>query len=66
VDNIGLNGLMLLAGQNEREVFITAARWVPAQTRPFFLKSSIDGGITTLPVQVRIIPASGESQTAGR
>lgn len=66
VDNIGLNGLMLLAGQNEREVFITAARWVPAQTRPFFLKSSIDGGITTLPVQVRIIPASGESQTAAR
>ncbi|MFN9294704.1 MAG: c-type cytochrome domain-containing protein [Planctomyces sp.] len=66
VDNIGLNGLMLLAGQNEREVFITAARWAPAQTRPFFLKSSIDGGITTLPVQVRIIPASGESQTAGR
>jgi hypothetical protein len=66
VDNIGLNGLMLLAGQNEREVFITAARWVPAQTRPFFLKSSIDGGITTLPVQVRIIPATGESQTAGR
>lgn len=66
VDNIGLNGLMLLAGQTEREVFITAAPWVPAQTRPFFLKSSIDGGLTTLPVQVKIIPVGNESQTAGR
>ncbi len=66
VDNIGLNGLMLLAGQTEREVFITAARWVPAQTRPFFLKSSIDGGLTTLPVNVRIIPRTPESQTANR
>lgn len=66
VDNIGLNGLMLLAGQTEREVFITAAPWVPAQTRPFYLKSSIDGGLTTLPVQIKVLPVTGESQTAGR
>ncbi|MEI7699468.1 MAG: c-type cytochrome domain-containing protein [Planctomycetia bacterium] len=54
VDNIGLNGLMLLDGQNEREVFITAARWVPEQSRPFYLKSNVDGGITTLPVMLHI------------
>lgn len=54
VDNIGLNGLMLLDGQTEREVFITTAPWVPEQSRPFYLKSSIDGGLTTLPVMVHI------------
>lgn len=54
VDNIGLNGLMLLDGQNEREVFITTARWVPEQSRPFYLKSNVEGGITTLPVMLHI------------
>ena len=53
VDNIGLNGLMLLDGQTEREFFITTAKWVPESSRPFYLKSSIDG-ITTLPVMLHI------------
>ena len=60
VDNIGLNGLMLLDGQTEREVFITAAPWVPEQTRPFYLKSSVGGGITTLPVMLHV-RKSGEN-----
>ena len=54
VDNIGLNGLMLLDGQTEREVFITTAPWVPEQSRPFYLKSNIAGGITTLPVMLHV------------
>ncbi|MEY3173176.1 MAG: hypothetical protein RLZZ436_1090 [Planctomycetota bacterium] len=54
VDNIGLNGLMLLDGQTEREVFITTAPWVPEQSRPFYLKSSVGGGITTLPVMLHV------------
>ncbi|MFN9717898.1 MAG: hypothetical protein ACK58L_04335, partial [Planctomycetota bacterium] len=53
VDNIGLNGLMLLEGQNEREFFITTAKWVPETSRPFYLKSSVDG-ITSLPVMVHV------------
>ena len=53
VDNIGLNGLMILQNQVEREFFITAARWVPESDRPFFLKSSVDG-ITSHPVMLRI------------
>ncbi len=54
VDNIGLNGLMLLEGQNEREIFITAAKWVPESSRPFYLKSNVDGGITSFPVMLHI------------
>ncbi len=28
VDNIGLNGIMVRAGENRRQVFLTAAKWV--------------------------------------
>ena len=64
VDNIGLNGLMLLDGQTEREVFITTAPWVPEQTRPFYLKSNVAGGITTFPVMLHV--RGNNSNVAGR
>lgn len=60
VDNIGLNGLMLLEGQNEREVFITVADWVPEQSRPFYLKSDVGGQITSLPVMLHIRRAESQ------
>ena len=53
VDNIGLNGLMLLSGQTEREFFITTAPWVPETSRLFHLKSNVDG-ITSLPVMLHV------------
>lgn len=54
VDNIGLNGLLLLQGQNQREFFITAAPWVPESTRQFHLKANVAGGITSLPVTLKV------------
>ncbi|MCA9089406.1 MAG: PD40 domain-containing protein [Planctomycetaceae bacterium] len=54
VDNIGLNGLMLLSGQNEREFFITAAPWVPAQSRLFHLNADTEGGQASNPVLIHI------------
>ncbi|MCA9081595.1 MAG: hypothetical protein KDA58_13610 [Planctomycetaceae bacterium] len=56
VDNIGLNGLMLLSGQNEREFFITAANWVPGQTRLFHLNADSDGGQATNAVLLHVVP----------
>ena len=35
VDNIGLNGLLIVEGQTEREFFITADDWVPNTTAHF-------------------------------
>lgn len=61
VDNIGLNGLMLLDGQNEREFFITTAKWVPEGSRPFYLKSNVDGGITTMPVMIHVRHRNSET-----
>ena len=35
IDNIGLNGVLLPKGENERQIFITADAWVPEScTRP--------------------------------
>jgi len=69
VDNIGLNGLMLLSGQNEREFFITTAAWVPETSRLFHLKSNVDG-ITSLPVMLHVrhrgVPAGSGAEGGSR
>ena len=55
VDNIGLSGLLIPAGQSVREVFITAAPWVATQTRLFHLRAKVDGNPTTLPIRIRVV-----------
>ena len=61
VDNIGLNGLLLLEGQSDRDFFVTAAKWVQPSTSTFFLKSNVDG-ITTLPVTLQVLPAESDEK----
>jgi hypothetical protein len=55
IDNIGLSGLVIKPGQNTREVFITAAPSVTAQTRPFHLKATLKGNPTTKPIMLRVV-----------
>ena len=62
VDNIGLNGLLLLSGQQEREFFITAAKWVPEQTRVFHLATPNGGGHASRPVVLHVRPATQVKQ----
>lgn len=52
VDNIGLSGLLIPAGQTTREVFITAAPVVTRQERMFHLRAQVDGNPTTPPVRL--------------
>ncbi|MCH5376724.1 MAG: hypothetical protein JJ992_22390 [Planctomycetes bacterium] len=40
VDNIGLNGVMIRAGESERMIFISAADWVAPMTRPVFASAT--------------------------
>ncbi len=54
VDNIGLNGLMIPAGQTEREFFITAAPWVPETERLFHLRAIVKGNPTTWPILLKV------------
>lgn len=54
VDNVGLSGLLIVEGQNERQFFLTAAKWVPEQTRVFHLRSKEEGGQTTWPIILHV------------
>lgn len=54
VDNIGLNGLMVVEGQTERTFFLTAAKWVPEQSRLFSLRATVDGNQSSWPVMLHV------------
>ena len=56
VDNIGLNGLLLPQGVDEREFFITAAPKAAPGRRLFHLTSEADGGQASLPVWINVLP----------
>ncbi len=54
VDNLGLNGLLVLEKQRERTFFITADRSTPEQIRLFHLTTTAAGGVSSLPVRLRV------------
>jgi hypothetical protein len=54
VDNIGLNGLLIVEGQTEREFFITADKWVPEMTRRFHLLTGSEKSIVSQPIILHV------------
>ena len=54
VDNIGLNGVLIPKGENERQIFLTAAKWVPETDRPCFAIANEAGRQTSLPLMVHV------------
>jgi hypothetical protein len=54
VDNIGLNGVLIPKDQNARQVFLTAARWVPETDRLCFAEAKQADNPTSLPVLIHI------------
>ncbi len=54
VDNLGLNGLLLLDGQMERRFFITADAVTEPQSRWFHLNTGVDGGQASRPVLLHV------------
>jgi len=62
VDNIGLNGLLLLEGQTEREFFVTASKVTAEQSRVFHVRTTADGAQATPPV---ILHVRRKNQVAG-
>jgi hypothetical protein len=63
VDNIGLNGLLVVEKQSERTFFLKAAKWVPETTRIFHLLARVEGNQATLPV---ILHVRKQTQVAKR
>lgn len=58
VDNVGLNGLLIVEGQDEREFFITAAPIAAPGRRLFHLRAAADGGQASVPAVITVLPAS--------
>ena len=58
VDNIGLNGIMVRAGENRRQVFLTAAKWVRPTQRLIHAVADREGGQTSLPISLRVAAKS--------
>jgi len=54
VDNIGLNGIMVRAGETRRQVFLTAAKWVSPSVRLIHAVADREGGQTSLPLPLRV------------
>jgi hypothetical protein len=54
VDNIGLNGVVVMPESSERTVYITADDWVTEQSRTFFLATTNLGNQATWPVTLHV------------
>jgi hypothetical protein len=66
VDNIGLNGVLIPKGENEREIILTAAKWVPEQDRLCYAVENQAGRQTSLPVLLHVRPQSAKMAGAGK
>ncbi len=56
VDNIGLNGLLVRQNESVREFFITADPIAALGKRDFHLRASTDGGVTSHPIILEVLP----------
>lgn len=54
VDNIGLNGVLIPKGQDERQIFFSAAKWVEETDRLVYAQAKQAGNPTSLPVWLRV------------
>ncbi len=63
VDNIGLNGLLVVEGETEREFFITAAPIAKPGKRLFHLVASADDGQASLPVVIHVLPPAPKGKS---
>jgi hypothetical protein len=61
VADIGLNGVLIPKGENEREIFFNAARWVPEQDRLFYMIEQQAGRQTSRPVLLKVRKSASQA-----
>lgn len=54
VDNIGLNGVLIPKGENEREIVLTAQKWVPETDRWCYAIENQAGKQTSIPIMLHV------------
>ena len=55
VNDIGLNGVLIVEGQTERTVFLAAEDWIPQQSRLFYAQANVEGNQCTLPMRLNVV-----------
>ena len=66
VDNIGLNGVLIPKGENERQIFLTAAKWVPETDRLCYAVENQVGRQTSSAVLLHVRKTPGKVTVAGK
>jgi len=66
VDNIGLNGVLIPKGENERQISLTAAKWVPETDQLCYTVENQTGRQTSLPVLLHVRKTPGKITVAGQ
>ena len=61
VDNIGLNGVLIPKGESARQIFLTAAKWVPETDRLCFAKANQAENQTSLPLLIHVRKATAQA-----
>ena len=65
IDNIGLNGVLIAKGENYRQIFFKAAKWVPETDRLCYVQAKQAGLPTSQPVLLHVKkPKSKETAQA--
>jgi hypothetical protein len=59
VDNIGLNGVLIPKGENDRQIFLTSEKWVPETDRLCYAVEGQVGRQTSLPVLLHVRKNAG-------
>jgi hypothetical protein len=65
VDNIGLNGVLIPKGQHHRQIFLTAAKWVPEIDRLCFAEAKQAEVQASLPLLLHVRKAGAQTARAG-
>jgi len=58
VDNIGLNGVLIPKDQNERQIFLSCAKWVQPMDRLCYAIEQNAGKQTSRPLWLKVRPAT--------
>ncbi len=65
VDNIGLNGVLIRAGETERQIFLTAAKWVPDTSRRIHAVGNAAGIQASQPITLQVRRPAAVANTSG-
>ncbi|MGC1273469.1 MAG: c-type cytochrome domain-containing protein [Planctomycetaceae bacterium] len=55
VDNIGLSGVLVRKGENQRQIVLSCAKWVPATSRRIFAVAKGQGDQASRPITLRVV-----------